>query len=220
MWTSYRPTYVLILSISCSSYESDTAEAVDQPEDSFDVVAQLAVMLSGEFDSSDQAAEASSYYNVHLWGCEAEAPDLDGVALYIEQALSTDQNNPYRQRLYLLTELEASEDGDARAQSIIYRFTSPAALIGTCAEGELPSFELDELELREGCEVELTWNGTSFVGGTTGQECSSSMGGDYSVSDIEIFDDRIESWDRGYYDSGIQAWGSTDGPYIFERVDH
>jgi len=220
MRTFCRTAYVLILCISCSSYESDTAEAVGQDENSFDVVAQLALMLSGEFDSSDQAAEARSYYNVHLWGCEAEAPDLDGVALYIEQALSTDQTNPYRQRLYHLTQLEPSEDGEARAQSVIYRFTSPAALVGTCAEGGLPSFALDELELREGCEVELTWNGRSFVGATTGQECSSSVGGDYSVSDIEIFDDRIESWDRGYYDSGVQAWGATDGPYIFERIGH
>lgn len=219
MWTSIRPTYALILCISCSSTESDTAELVTQNEQEFDATAQLSLMLSGEFDSSGQAAETSSYYNVHLWGCEAEAQGLDGMALYIEQALSTNQNNPYRQRLYILTELEPSEDGLPRAQSTIYQFESPTGLVGTCAEGNLPSFELDELDLREGCEVELTWNGTSFLGGTTGQECSSSMGGDYSVSDIEIFDDRIESWDRGYYDSGVQAWGATDGPYVFKRID-
>jgi len=178
----------------------------------------MAIMLTGEFDSSAQADEMSSYYNVHLWGCAAEALGMDGTALYIEQALTTDQSNPYRQRLYLLTELEPGDDELPRARSEIYKFTSPGALIGACERAEELAFELDDLELREGCEVDMVWTGTHFEGGTSGQGCTSTNGGDYSVSDIELYEDRIESWDRGYYSSGIQAWGATEGPYIFERV--
>ena len=217
--TILRITPVLALLLGCANVDQDSASAQELELEEFDPVAQLAMMLSGEFDSSAQAAEMSSYYNVHLWGCAAEARQLDGVALYIEQALSTDQGSPYRQRLYLLSELELGENGEPRARSEIYKFVSPSSLVGSCAEGLVPSFDVTDLELRDGCEVDLMWTGTSFEGGTDGQDCSSTNGGDYSVSDIELYDDRIESWDRGYYDSGVQAWGSTDGPYVFDRID-
>lgn len=221
MYSSVRFTPVLTLLVACASATEDTASNVEAEAevDAFDPVAQLATMLSGEFDSSAQAAEMPSYYDVHLWGCDAEAPELDGVALYIEQALSTDQRNPYRQRLYLLTELEASENGEPRARSAVYAFSAPSQLVGSCADGIVPAFELDDLELREGCEVDLTWNGETFIGGTTGEDCTSTIGGDYAVSDIEIFEDRIESWDRGFYNSGAQAWGATEGPYVFDRLN-
>jgi CpeT protein len=217
--TMLRIMPFVALQMACASVEQDSASGQELERQEFDPVAQLAVMLSGEFDSSAQAAEMNSYYNVHLWGCAAEAPQLDGVALYIEQALSTDQGSPYRQRLYLLSELELGENGESRARSEIYKFISPSSLIGSCAEGVVPTFDVSDLELRDGCEVDLIWTGDSFEGGTEGHDCSSTNGGDYSVSDIELFDDRIESWDRGYYDSGVQAWGSTAGPYIFDRID-
>ena len=206
--------------LACGQVTDDTGQGspVDTDAERLDVVHQMATMLTGEFDSSAQADEMSSYYNVHLWGCAAEAPALDGTALYIEQALTTDQSSPYRQRLYLLAELDPEDEGLPRARSAIYKFTSPGALIGACERQEELTFELDDLELREGCEVDMTWTGSHFEGGTTGQGCTSTNGGDYSVSDIELYEDRIESWDRGYYSSGIQAWGATDGPYIFERV--
>ena len=76
MYSSVRFTPVLTLLVACASATEDTASNVEAEAevDAFDPVAQLAVMLSGEFDSSAQAAEMPSYYDVHLWGCDAEAP--------------------------------------------------------------------------------------------------------------------------------------------------
>ena len=63
--------------------------------------AELAVWLSGTFDSSEQAAEDYSYYAVQLVACPVEAPELGANVLYIEQALADTPEDPYRQRLYV-----------------------------------------------------------------------------------------------------------------------
>ena len=61
---------------------------------------------------------------------------------------------------------------------------------------------------------------TVFYGGTVGTGCASTLrGAAYATSEVELFPDRLETWDRGYDAGGAQAWGATGSGYVFDRVD-
>ena len=63
-------------------------------------------------------------------------------------------------------------------------------------------------------------NDIHFTGTTKDKECKSLLfGASYATSEVEIFQDKILSWDRGYDSDDIQVWGSVDGPYIFQLVN-
>ena len=52
-------------------------------------------------------------------------------------------------------------------------------------------------------------NDTHFFGTTKDKECKSLLfGASYATSEVEIFQDKILSWDRGYDSDDIQVWGS------------
>ena len=45
----------------------------------------------------------------------------------------------------------------------------------------------------------------------------SARGASYATSEVELREERITSWDRGYDGEGLQVWGATEGPYRFDR---
>ena len=57
-----------------------------------------------------------------------------------------------------------------------------------------------------------------FAGGTRGEGCESTlMGARYATSEVELRDDGLDSWDRGFNAQGMQVWGATAGAYRFVR---
>ena len=72
--------------------------------------------------------------------------------------------------------------------------------------------------MKDGCAVELEWNGEGFVGGTDIGTCESNMSGaSYATSIVETTDSMISSWDQGWNSNDRQVWGAVDGAYIFLR---
>ena len=169
--------------------------------------------MTGTFDSAEQAASNPTYYAVQLKACEVEAPEIGDTVLYVEQALVDSPNSPYRQRLYLLEEVEGET-----VKSSIFELTAPNAAIGLCDSETVGSFSASETILKDGCEVVLSWDGEGFVGQTGEASCPSDLNGSsYATSEVLTRPDRIESWDRGWFDNGSQAWGATAGAYVFLR---
>ena len=88
-------------------------------------------VASGVFDSSQQAQEDPTYYDVSLTACAVSVEGIETPTLYIEQALSDKLNQPYRQRIYVLSQVDENV-----VKSEIYVLDNPNAYIGTCAEDE------------------------------------------------------------------------------------
>ena len=126
-------------------------------------------------------------------------------------------SSPYRQRIYHLDNIKSEEDSFS-VRSTVYSINQESALVGLCNRTDVVSLDVSELILREGCHVDLTWNGEGFEGSTEGESCQSSLNGSaYATSEVKTTPDRIESWDRGWDAQGTQVWGAVNGAYLFDR---
>ncbi|MBC8756606.1 chromophore lyase CpcT/CpeT [Kordia sp. YSTF-M3] len=197
---------VFLCSISsCDSYKSTT---------STNELKALQTQMTGSFDSSEQAAKDSTYYNISLhmypiWKSK------DGYWLYVEQALNTNQAKPYRQRVYKIEYFM-----NTRYVSKVYTLQNPEDFIGKWKTPEyFDQFDTSILKEREGCGVYLVKKGKKYIGGTHGAGCKSTMrGASYATSQVTIKPNVIESWDRGFNAKDEHVWGAEKAGYIFERL--
>lgn len=199
-------------STSADAINENQIPAADAPE--FSELERLKDWMTGTFDSSAQAGANPAYYGVQLQMCPVQAPELGEHILYVEQAMMSDLSSPYRQRLYRLT-----QNAEGEYVSEIYALMGPQALVGLCNQDSGNKvFEPSDYELKDGCEVYLENAGNHFVGGTRGTGCKSLINGaSYATSEVSVFENSIESWDRGFTNQNNQVWGATDGAYVFVR---
>ena len=91
-------------------------------------------------------------------------------------------------------------------------------MVGYCDEPERSVPPIEQLTLREGCDVTLSWDGEAFQGSTEERACGSELrGATWASSEIEVRETLLRSWDRGWDDAGEQVWGAEAGPYEFIR---
>ncbi|MEM1184606.1 MAG: chromophore lyase CpcT/CpeT [Planctomycetota bacterium] len=180
---------------------------------------RLSEVLVGEFSSAEQAAlDPDNYFDIRLHSAPIWTSRDDGPWLYVEQASAEALDRPYRQRVYRLSTL-----GD-RFISDVYTMPEPLLYAGWYQTPERfdEALSPDELDLRDGCSIVMTWDGDrdAFVGSTVGNDCASSLrGASYATSEVLLTLDLLETWDRGYDASGSQVWGADQGPYRFIRRD-
>jgi hypothetical protein len=172
-------------------------------------------LLTGTFDSADQADMSPTYFAIQLTTCPVDAPELGERVLYIEQAVLETVTQPYRQRFYVVS---PGADPTTQAVSAVYELQDPDAFIGAC-DGPKRTVTAAEAIARPGCDVLLTRaSALSFAGGTSGKACESTLqGASYATSEVTLDEVALESWDRGYDDMDTQVWGATQGPYVFIR---
>lgn len=177
-----------------------------------DTLGALLELMTGSFDSSTQATADSSYYNISLhmypiW------TSREGNWLYVEQALASMQDKPYRQRIYKVEQINEME-----YVSKVYRLSDEKRFIG---KWQTPTYfdQFDEtvLEVREGCGVFLKkLSKHSFKGATKDDDCKSTLrGASYATSIVQIEKGKITSWDQGFDAEGKQVWGAMKGGYVF-----
>ncbi len=177
---------------------------------------ELASLMTGSFSSAAQAETDTNYYDITLhmypiW--ETKNPAVRW--LYVEQAVSSMQQKPYRQRVYKVEIVNESI-----WKSSVFTLPDPETCIG---KWKKPAFfdaltEAD-LTLRTGCAVFLKQMGDKhFKGSTDPKACGSTLrGASYATSVVEVMEDRIESWDQGFDANDEQVWGATEGGYVFLR---
>jgi hypothetical protein len=189
---------------------SDSVSAEEHTEIAF-------IWLQGDFDSSVQAQEDEEYFSVSLRMCAVKLPELGSHILYVEQAMTSNLDSPYRQRLYGI------ETIDNRVASRVYEMSpaTEAALVGGCDAPDSVQVELDNIREKTGCTVWFEPDGEDrYVGGTEGNECSSQRSGaSYATSEVILEPLGIASWDRGWNEDDEQVWGAVAGPYEFARMD-
>jgi CpeT protein len=177
---------------------------------------KLAGAMAGEFNNNQQADQDKSYYHIVLRMKPIWKDNPDGYWFYVEQAVTSSEDKPYRQRVYHLYIQD-----DTTIVSKVYELKDPTQYVGAWKDAQkLAGLTADSLVDRQGCAVYLHRGEKGvFKGSTPGKECLSSLrGASYATSEVTIYADRIISWDRGWNAEDQQVWGAEEGGYIFVKV--
>lgn len=178
----------------------------------------LASWMTGSYSSAAQAEVDEDYHDIRLEMAPLWTDRTDGYWLYVEQAVASMVDKPYRRRVYhvhrkadggLVSEVYALPEGDVVPVGA-WRDTTKGF------KGVAPG----DLRLLEGCGVHLEKRADgSYAGGTLGDGCLNQFGGAaFARSEVEVLEDRIVSWDRGYDEKGEHVWGATKGGYVFLKA--
>lgn len=176
---------------------------------------EVARLLTGEMTTAAQAARDREYYPIHFSSCSVTVAgdSSDSVFLYVEQAVEMARERPYRQRIYEIRALASGE-----VESVIHRLENEGLFVGFCARAErtLPAAAVLPAE----CSVTLRRVGEfRYLGQTPEGGCASTFQGAVkTTSEVELFSEGVNSWDRGWDAEGRQVWGPAGGAYEFRRV--
>lgn len=180
------------------------------------ILDELVDLMTGEFSSAEQAASDSTYYDISL----VMTPIWEGSSgvkwLYVEQALATMRDKPYRQRVYKVYQVDEN-----KFASSVYTLPQPERFIQPWDSIDVfTTITPDSLMERDGCTVYLQLSKGCFTGQTKEKDCSSTLrGASYATSVVSICNGRVDSWDQGWNEDGEQVWGAQPGPYIFKRQE-
>lgn len=180
-----------------------------------DPLDRLCATMAGHFDSADQAAADSQFYHISLSMVPVRLSDTVYRWLYVEQALGSSPDKPYRVRLY---RLEAMSPG--RFVSRVYTLNDETGYEQAWKNPKRKA-ALDTAAIleRAGCAVFIREKGDGvYEGATAVGTCESSLrGARYASSEVWFDATEMRSWDRGYDAFGNQVWGAVSGPYIFKK---
>jgi len=174
----------------------------------------LLTWMEGDFSSERQSRADTTYLHIELHMKRIWTDRTDGGWFYVEQAVASKPEAPYRQRIYHVNRVE-----EGMFESVIYELPDPKSAIGAWRDPSLlDDLEPDALRLRRGCEVYLQATGESFIGRTHGTACRSDLqGASYATTEVEIRAQGMLSWDRGWSAADEQVWGAVKGGYVFLR---
>jgi len=175
---------------------------------------EVAEYLEGTYTSAAQAKADPEFLEVHLHMARIWPSRTDGRWLYVEQAMASALDKPYRQRIYLVT-----DDADGAVTSAVFELPNAADRIGAWrSPGVFATDSPDALVARDGCAIRLERVGSAWRGSTNGKDCLSTLrGAAYATSEVVVERDRLASWDRGFNANGEQVWGAKKGPYVFVK---
>jgi CpeT protein len=212
MKRSFFIVSLLIFSIiGCKTANNTNKES---SRNSDNALSELVSIMQGEYSSEKQSQIDTTYFNISLkmtpiWKDK-------GHYLYVEQAMMTKLDKPYRVRIYKLSQRNTEEYVSEiftikNEKNWIGRHTTPKAF------DDLPE---TDLELKSGCEVILKRaSRNKFIGSTVVKSCASELrGASYATSKVNVYEDKIVSWDQGFDKAGKQVWGATKSGYEFIKL--
>ncbi len=178
-------------------------------------VTTLARWMASDFSNQAQAYANPPFF-AHIRVCMRPLPDdlLDGSSLFLEQAYDFMLNQPYRLRVIKLKVV-----GD-RLELENYKVKEQEKFFGASRDLDLLStLTANLIEKMEGCDMDVTWTGSSFKGEIKpGKACIVERQGKITYLDnsFEITDNKLISYDRGRDpETDELIWGSVAGPFEF-----
>lgn len=202
-FTSFIIVFSFLAIVSCKTQYSDLNSNSKE-------MTELISCMQGSYSSECQSKEDTTYFNISLrmvpiWKTK-------GNYLFVEQAMFTKQDKPYRVRIYKL-----SQNGKSFV-SQIFTIKNEKKWIGKWNDPiQLDSLPESEIELKQGCEVVLKRvSKNNFSGQTGNKSCPSELrGASYASSIVNVTANAILSWDQGFNSEGKQVWGAEKGGYLF-----
>jgi hypothetical protein len=175
---------------------------------------KFASLLIGNFNSKEQSELDSSYFNISLSATRIWEDRDDAIWLYVEQALASAIEKPYRQRVYKL-----NHPAKNMFTSAIYTIRGAERFIGLQTNPNKRNILSPEMiDLKDGCTVVLYKMNHVFRGGTQGNKCPSDLrGANFATTKITLQAGLLESWDQGFDSTGVQVWGPVRGGYRFKK---
>lgn len=172
----------------------------------------LVSMMEGKYSSEEQSKSDSNYFNISLVMTKIWSDRHDGKWLYVEQAVSSKLDKPYRQRVYHL-----QHPSKGIFTSEIYTIKDALSFAGLHNDPEKKhKLSFDLIELKDGCTVTLKKQNNLYVGGTSEDNCPSDLrGAKYATTKIILKKGELDSWDQGFDSTGKQVWGATKRGYVF-----
>lgn len=197
--------------VSCSK-KAPEASPQDAKAQNFEVLREY---LTGSFNSAKQAAGDSAYVDISLEMARIWENKDAGVWVYVEQALSSTTQKPYRQRVYQLQMID-----DSVFSSTVYSIPKASRFVGAYINAvSMEVLTPDSLTLLSGCDLLLHFNGKTFTGKTGDTSCTDSWGeATYVTSKVTVSTTQMQRWDQGWNKAGEQVWGAEKGPYIFDKI--
>jgi CpeT protein len=199
-----------------SAVSTQTSENATEDKRRMDNFTFLYQCMQGNFSSEEQGKNDSDYFDIRLRMVPVWEKSADIFYLYVEQAMSTSLEKPYRQRFYKVEKVD-----DTHFVSHIYLVNNPARFTGKKPGDTIfNSITPDSLQLKDGCEVYLTFDeiNKTFEGATNEKTCPSERSGaTYATAKVHLNDTEMRSWDQGWSADGKQVWGATKGGYIFKK---
>lgn len=180
------------------------------------ILGLLADTMAGSYDTREQSLADPEYFDIRLHMARIWPERTDAAWLYVEQAMSTAQQKPYRQRVYKLT----ATDARTLVSSVYELPGDPLRFTGAWKDrSKLDGITPEQLVAREGCEITLTYTDSgTFTGSTRPRACGSTLrGATYATSEVIITPNQLISWDRGFDAEDKQVWGAVKGGYIFRK---
>ena len=202
---------IIILALSFSAFSS---KAQSKIKENLSELNELVNIMQGNYSSENQALADTTYFNISLkmvpiWKDR-------GNFLYVEQALVTKIDKPYRVRIYKISQNNANQ-----FVSEIYTLKNEKDWIGKWSDpNAFDRLLLSDVELKKGCEVTLKRiDKNKFIGETGEKTCASELrGAKYATSKVTVTSNQILSWDQGFDNEGKQVWGAEKGGYIFVKL--
>lgn len=212
---------LFVISLALVACKSKTSVAETAAESSptsggrrMDNFTYLYMCMQGEFSSDEQSKNDSDYFDIRLRMVPIWKKENDVFYLYVEQAVATSLDKPYRQRVY-----KVEKKDDTHFVSGIYTLNNPSRFTGKKMDDPIfNTISADSLLLKDGCEVNMILDATKmeFSGATQDKTCPSERSGAaYATAKVKMNDEKMESWDQGWNAEGKQVWGATKGGYVF-----
>ncbi len=207
MLKNVLPALVALLFVGCAA--SKKVHSTSDPE-----LEQFTSLMVGTFTSELQAKTDTNYFNISLVMTPVWTNRTDGKWLYVEQAVASKLDKPYRQRVYHLQ--HPSKEVFTSDIYTIKEAMSFAGLQNDAAKRDKLTFEA--IELKDGCTVTLLKKNNVYEGGTNADHCPSDLrGAKYATTKILLKKGELHSWDQGFDANGKQVWGATNGGYVFVK---
>ncbi len=200
---------LIAIIISCLINNSTQAQTVNHVEE---VVSHLV----GVMDTSAQAEVNPQRVKVQMTTCKLELKgEVDSIYLYQEQALAEKLNQPYRQRILHLIDLE-----DGQVESKSYKLTNEKQWIGFCNQ-PASSRMLNKSDLGDSvCSVFLRPVITIYIGETPPEGCPANVRGAVKITNkIILHKLGMDTFDRGFDAEGNQVWGAVNDSYQFRWLN-
>tara|TARA_B110000046_G_C12739099_1_gene291797 strand:- start:28 stop:540 length:513 start_codon:yes stop_codon:yes gene_type:complete len=167
--------------------------------------------MTGEFTSKAQAKKDTNYSDISLKVTRIWENKIEEVWLYVERANSNNLKQPYRQHIYQLVELS-----EYKYVSYIYDIPDKEKYIGANKKPTiLDDLSSEDLLPLEDCGMGMHYAKKAFRGATAARCPNSWSGAALETSEMELYKDKLISWDRGWTEEGDQVWGPTIGAHIF-----